>query len=56
MVTVHTDRKIKRNRKEGRVQILSEAEDKILRFSHFKRRRLQDNNSVLFGYLFAELS
>ena len=29
VVTVHTDKKIKRKRKEGRVQILSEAEDKI---------------------------
>ena len=28
VVTVHTDRKIKRKKKEGRVQILSEAEGK----------------------------
>ena len=32
VITVHTDRKIKRKRKEGRVQILSEAEDKIYSF------------------------
>jgi len=32
VVTVHTDRKIKRKRKDGRVQILSEAEDKIYSF------------------------
>jgi dephospho-CoA kinase len=43
VVTVHTDRKIKSKRKEGRVQILSEAEDKIYRVSFFKRRRLHDN-------------
>jgi hypothetical protein len=51
VVTVHTDKKIKRKRKEGRVQILSEAEDKINRVSFFKRRRLHDNKSVPFGYL-----
>jgi len=51
VVTLHTDRKIKRKRKEGRVLILSEAEDNIYRVSFFKRRRLHDNNSVPFGYL-----
>ena len=51
VVTVHTDKKIKRKRKEGRVQILSEAGDKVYRISFFKRRRLHDNNSVPFGYL-----
>ena len=56
VVTVHTDKKIKRKRKEGRVQILSEAEDKIYRVSFFKRRRLNDNNLVPFGYLFADQS
>ena len=35
VVTVHTDKKIKRKRKEGIVQILSEAEDKIYRVSFF---------------------
>jgi len=55
IVTVHSDRKIKRKRKEGRVQILSEAEDIIYRVSFYKRRRLHDNNSVPFGYLFANL-
>ena len=53
-MTVHTDRKIKHKRKEGIVQILSEADDKIYRDSVFKRRRLHYNNSVPFGY-FAEL-
>ena len=52
VVTVHTDKKIKRKRgKDGRVQILSEAEDKIYRVSFFKRRRLHDNNSVPFVYI-----
>ena len=50
MVTVHIDRKIKRQRKEERVLILSEAEDKIYNDSFLKRRRLRDNNSVPFGY------
>jgi hypothetical protein len=54
VVTVHTDKKIKRKRKEGREQILSEAGDKVYRISFFKRRRIHDNNSVPFGYLFAE--
>jgi len=57
VVTVHTDKKIKRKReKVGRVQNLSEAEDNIYRVSFFKRRRLHDNNSVPFGYLSADLS
>ena len=52
VVTVHTDKKNKRKRgKDGRVQILSEVEDKIYRVSFFKRRRLHDNNSVPFGYI-----
>ena len=56
VVTVHTDKKIKRKRKEGTVQILSEAEDNIYRVSFFKRGRLHDKNSVPFGYLFADQS
>jgi len=48
VVTVHTDKKIKRKRKEGRMQILSEAGDKVYRVSFFKKRRLHDNNSVPF--------
>ena len=55
VVTVHTDKKIKRKRNEGRVQILSEPEDKIYRISFFKRRRLHDNNSFPFSYLFCRL-
>ena len=57
VVTIHTDKKIKCKReKDGRVQILSEAEDKIYRVSFLKRRRLHDNNSVPFGYLSADQS
>jgi hypothetical protein len=54
VVTVHKDKKIKHKRKEGRVQSLSEEEDKIYRVSFSKRRRLHDNNSVPFGYLSAD--
>ena len=50
-VTVHTERKIKRKRgKGGRVQIVTEPEDKKYRVSFLKRRRLHDNTSVPFGY------
>jgi len=50
-VTVHTERKIKRKRgKGGRVQIVTEPEDKTYRVYFFKRRRLRDNTSVPFGY------
>ena len=53
-ITVHTKRKIKRNRGNdgiGRVNIISEPEDKIYRVSFFKRRRLDRNSSVPFGYM-----
>jgi hypothetical protein len=36
VVTIHTDRKINRTRKEGRVQILSEAGDKIYSVSFLR--------------------
>ena len=53
-VTVHSDHKIKRKRKsEGRggiVSIVTEPEDKIYRISFFKRRRLNDETSLPFGY------
>ena len=52
IVTVHTDRKIKRKRRNGgRVQIVTGPEDKTYRVSFFKRRRLHDNTSVPFGYI-----
>jgi hypothetical protein len=53
-VTIHTERKIKRKRGrdgEGRVQIVTESEDKTYRVSFLKRRRLHDNTSVPFGYI-----
>lgn len=53
-VTIHTERKIKCKRGkdgDGRVNIISEAEDKTNRVSFFKRRRLTDNTSVPFGYI-----
>jgi len=50
-VTVHTERKIKRKRGNGRVHIVTEPEDKTYRVSFFKRRRLHDNTSVPFGYI-----
>ena len=53
VVNVHTERKIKRNRMGGGgglVAIVTEPEDKIYRISFFKRRRLDDNTSVPFGY------
>jgi len=51
-VTVHTERMIKRKRRNGsRVQIVTEPEDKTYRVSFLKRRRLHDNTSVPFGYI-----
>ena len=50
-VSVHTERKIKRKRGNGgRVQIVTEPEDKTYRVSFFNRRRLHHNTSVPFGY------
>jgi hypothetical protein len=49
-----TERKIKRKRGtdgDGRVQIVTESDDKTFRVSILKRRRLQDNTSVPFGYI-----
>jgi hypothetical protein len=47
VLTVHTDKKIKRKKTDGGgVAIVTEAEDKIYRVSFFTRRRL-NNNSVL---------
>jgi len=55
-VTVHTDLKIKRNRKAGGsiVSIIIEPKDKMYRISFFKSRRLGDNSSVPFGYKYGE--
>ena len=56
VVSVHTDKKIKRKRGDGRVQILLEAENKVYRVSIFKGRLLHDNNWLPFGYLSADQS
>ena len=45
-VTVHTERKIKRKRADGKIHIVTEPEDKTYNVSFLKRRRLCDNTSV----------
>ena len=50
-VTVHTERKIKRKRPDGKISIVTEPEDKIYRVSFLKRRHLCDNTSDSFGYV-----
>ena len=50
-VTVHTERKIKRKRADGKIHIVTEPEDKTYRFSFLKRHRLCDNTSVPFGHI-----
>jgi hypothetical protein len=49
-VTVQTDKKIKRKNRGAGVAIVTEPEDKICRVCFQKRRRLNDNTSVPFGY------
>jgi hypothetical protein len=48
---VHTEDKIMRKRAGGRIDIITEPEDKMYRVSFFKKRRLADNTSVPFGYI-----
>ena len=50
-VTVHTKKKIKRKRDDGGVHVVTEPEDKIDRVSFQKRRRLNKNTSVPFGFV-----
>jgi hypothetical protein len=50
-VTVHTERNIKRKRAGGRIDIVTEDEDKMYRLSFFKRRRLADNTTVPVVYI-----
>jgi hypothetical protein len=55
-VTVRTEKKIKRKRNtcEGEracTQIVTEPEDKKYRVCFTKRRRLNDNTSIPFGYI-----
>ena len=49
--TVHTQRKIKRKRADGKIHIVTEPEEKTYRFSFLKRRRLCDNTLVPFSYI-----
>ena len=51
-VTVHTERKIKRKREDVKIYIVTYTEDKIYKASFLKRRRLCDNSSVPFGYIY----
>jgi hypothetical protein len=52
VVTVHTEKKIKRKKVDGTgTALVTEPEDKIYRLSFLKRRRLADNTSVPFGYI-----
>ena len=50
-VTVRTEKKIKRKRDDRGVHVIAEPEEKIYRVSFLKRRRLDNNNSVPFGYI-----
>jgi hypothetical protein len=52
--TVLNARKIKRKRGksgEGRMQIVTESEDRVYRVSFLNRRRLKDNTSLPFVYI-----
>jgi len=49
-VIVRTE-KIKRKKIDGGVHLISECEDKTCRVSFLKRRRLNDNTSLPFGYI-----
>jgi len=51
--TVRTQNKIKRKRGRG-ISIISQREEKTYRVSFLKRRRLNDNTSVPFGYILKE--
>jgi len=50
-VIVRTENKIKRKRIDGGVHLISEPEDKMYRVSFLKRRRVNDNTSLQFGYI-----
>jgi hypothetical protein len=53
-VTVRTQNKMKRKRGRGEVSIISQPEEKTYRVSFLKRRRLNDNTSLPFGYIYNE--
>jgi len=50
-VIVCTENKIKRKKIAGGVHLISEREVKTYRVSFLKRRRLNDNTSLPFGYI-----
>jgi hypothetical protein len=50
-VIVRTEKKIKHKKINGDVHLISEPEDKTNRVSFLKRRRLNDNMSLPFGYI-----
>jgi len=50
-VIVRTENKIKRKNIDGGVHLISERKDKTYRVSFLKRRRLNDNTSLQFGYI-----
>jgi len=50
-VIVRTENKIKRKKIDGGVNLNSEREDKTHRVSFLKRRRLNDNTSLPFGFI-----
>jgi len=50
-VIVRTENDIKRKKINGGVNLISEPEDKTYRVSFLKRRRLNDNTSLPFGYI-----
>ena len=49
-VIVHTEHKIKRKKIDLGVHLISEPQDKTYRVSFLKRRRLNDNTPLPFGY------
>jgi hypothetical protein len=55
VITVRTDKKIKRKMKKkcgaDTAVVVSEPEDKVYRISFHKRRRLDNYDSVPFGYV-----
>jgi len=50
-VIARTENKIKRKKIDGGVHLISEREEKTYRVSILKRRRLNDNTSLPFGYI-----
>jgi hypothetical protein len=51
-VAIHTKNKIKRKRCDGGINIISQPEEKMYKVSFLKRRRLNDNTSLQFRYIY----